>query len=149
MTATVPAERHQAGLTGARRTVDTVFAVLVVAFVAAVVVQIYLAGAGAFGDHQRGAPDVHHAFEPHEALGHYLGMASALLLILALIARPDRGTVIGAVFLLLTTELAQEALADVGKHHRWIGGLHAADALVILVLSTWLAVTAYRRRLAR
>jgi Mn2+/Fe2+ NRAMP family transporter len=137
-----------ADLTGARRGVDLAFAVLMIAFTVAVFVQIYLAGAGAFAHHS-GTHVVHHAFSAHEDLGHYLGIASGVLFILALIAHVNRSTMIGALFLVLTTEVAQEGLASAGHHNRWVGGLHAFDAGVILVLAIWLSIAAYKRRLAR
>lgn len=135
------------GLTGARRGVDVAFALLMIAFTVAVLVQIYLAGTGAFA-HHGGAHPVHHAFAAHEDLGHYLGIASGVVFVLALIARPGRWTVLGSLLLVLLTEVAQEGLASAGHDNRWVGGLHAFDAGLILVLALWLTATAYRRRFA-
>lgn len=135
-------------LSQARRGVDMAFAVLVIAFTLALFVQIYLAGAGAFAQHS-GPHVVHHAFSAHEDLGHYLGIASGVLFVLSLIARVNRSTVIGSLLLVLTTEVAQEGLASAGHNNRWIGGLHAFDAGIILVLAIWLSIAAYRRRRAR
>lgn len=135
-------------LAGARRGVDAAFAVLMLAFTAAVLVQIYLAGAGAFAHHS-GPHVVHHAFAAHEDLGHYLGIASGVLFILALIARAGARTVIGSLVIVLLIEVAQEGLAHAGNDNRWIGGLHAFDAGLILLLAIWLSIDAYRRRLAR
>lgn len=128
-------------LSGARRQVDLAYAVLIIAFTLAILVQIYLAGAGAFAHHS-----VHHAFSAHEDLGHYLGIASGVLLILSLIARATRWTMIGSLLLVLTTEVAQEGLASAGHDNRWIGGLHAMDGGLILLLALGLSLTAYRRR---
>lgn len=135
-----------AKLTGTRKNVDIAYALLIIAFTIAVLIQIYLAGAGAFSRWSGGSA---HPFSAHEDLGHYLGMASGAVLILSLIARANRSTMIGSLFLVLTTEVAQEALASAGHHNRWLGGLHAFDAGVILVLAIWLSITAYRRCLAR
>lgn len=149
MTRTAPPQTKPVDeLTGARHKVDLVYAVLMIAFTIAVVVQIYLAGAGAFAHHS-GANAVHHPFSAHEDLGHYLGIASVVLFVLALIARACRSVLIGAFFLGLLTEVAQEGLAHGGHDNRWIGGLHAFDAGIILVLAIWLSIAAYRRRLAR
>lgn len=136
------------GLTGARRTVDTVFAVLVIVVTVAVLVQLYLAGAGAFAHHS-GPAAVSNPFAPHEALGHYLGIASGVVFILSLIARPNRATVLGSLALVLLVEVAQEGLAMVGHDNRWYGGLHAFDGGLILLLAIWLSITSYRRRLRR
>ncbi|HZY76538.1 MAG TPA: DUF6220 domain-containing protein [Jatrophihabitantaceae bacterium] len=133
----------RAELSTARRRVDTAFAVLIIAFTLAILVQLYLAGAGAFAHH-----GVRHPFAPHEDLGHYLGVASGVLLILALIARATRWTMLGSLLLVLTTEVAQEGLASAGHHNRWVGGLHAFDGGLILLLALTLAVAAYRRRFA-
>lgn len=139
--------RQPDDLTGARHTVDVAFAVLVVAFTLAILVQVYLAGSGAFAQHS-GPHVVHHAFSAHEDLGHYLGIASGVLFILALIARVNRSTVIGSLVLLLLTEVAQEGLAHGGHDNRWVGGLHALDGMIILALAIWLSIAAYRRRLS-
>jgi hypothetical protein len=42
----------------------------------------------------------------------------------------------------------QTALAAAGENSKWIGGLHALDGMVILLLSLGLAITARRRRTA-
>jgi hypothetical protein len=132
-----------AELSTARRRVDTAYAALAIAFTLAIFVQLYLAGAGAFAHH-----GVHHAFAAHEDLGHYLGVASGVLLILSLIARATRWTMIGSLLLVLTTEVAQEGLASAGHHNRWVGGLHAFDGGLILLLALALSLAAYRRRFA-
>jgi hypothetical protein len=128
-------------LTGVRRGVDLAFAVLATAFVGAVLVQVYLAGAGAFAHHT-----VHHAFAAHEDLGNVLGIAAIVLFVLALVARVNWTTVIGALLLALLTELAQHGLAQAGHDNRWVGGVHAFDGMLILGLATWLALGAWRRR---
>ena len=71
---------------------------------------------------------------------------SFILLILALIAWASRATVIGTFVLALLVIVAQTALAAAGENSKWIGGLHALDGMVILLLSLWLAITAGRRR---
>ena len=142
-THTATAHAPRTDLSGARRRVDASYAVLVIAFTLAIFVQIYLAGAGAFAHHS-----AHHAFSAHENLGHGLGIASGALLILSLLARATRWTMIGSLLLVLTTEVAQEGLASAGHHNRWIGGLHAFDGGLILLLSLGLSLAAYRRRFA-
>ena len=54
-----------------------------------------------------------------------------------------------ALFVLaLLVIVAQIGLAAAGDNNKWIGGLHALDGMVILLLSLWLAITARRRRTA-
>jgi heme A synthase len=46
----------------------------------------------------------------------------------------------------LLVVVAQSGLAAAGENNKWIGGLHALDGMVILLLSIWLAIAAWRRR---
>lgn len=126
-------------LAGYRRVVDLAYGYLLAAFVLGVLVQIYLAGVGAFGRHQAGS------FDPHVNLGHALGIAAGVVLVLALVAHQSRRTMVWALVLALLTEVAQEGLASGGRNDKWIGGLHAFDAALILALSVWLLL-AWRRR---
>ena len=50
--------------------------------------------------------------------------------------------------LALLVIVAQSGLAAAGDSNKWLGGLHALDGMVILLLSLWLAITAWRRRQA-
>ena len=86
------------------------------------------------------------SLNPHRAWGTVLMVLSFILLILALIAWASRATVIGTFVLALLVIVAQTALAAAGENSKWIGGLHALDGMVILLLSLWLAITAGRRR---
>lgn len=131
-------------VTGVRRGFDTAYTVIACAFALAVFAQVYLAGAGAFAHHS-----VHHPFAAHEDLGNVLGIAAVVMFVLALVARVNRATVINALVLALLTEGAQHGLAQAGHHNRWVGGLHAFDGILILVLAIWLAVAGYRRRFVR
>ena len=57
---------------------------------------------------------------------------------------------VAAFFVLaLLVIVAQSGLAAAGESNKWLGGLHALDGMVILLLSLWLAIAARRRRLAR
>jgi Mn2+/Fe2+ NRAMP family transporter len=133
-------------LSGARRTIDVVYGYLVCAFVLAVLVQIYLAGVGAFGEHKKPHSG---AFDPHEDLGHYLGIAAVVLLVLALIARASSRTMVLTFVLALLTEVAQEGLASGGRSDKWVGGLHAFDAALILAVAIWLLISWRRRQAVR
>jgi len=136
--ATATSDRDAVAFTGYRRGFDLAFGYLLCAFVVGVLVQIYLAGVGAFG--KRGT----HAFNPHENLGHALGIAAVVIFVLALVARRSTGTMIWALVLALLTEVAQEGLAHGGHDDKWVGGIHAFDAALILAVSIWL-VYSWRR----
>lgn len=77
-------------LSGARAGAFALYKVLIALFAVAVVVQIFLAGLGAFGDEVAIAST---DLEPHRILGYLLTVPLALvLLVLALVARPGRGS---------------------------------------------------------
>jgi hypothetical protein len=132
-------------LSGGRRTVDLVYGYLMGVFALAVLVQIFLAGVGAFGDHKKPHSG---AFDPHENLGHYLGIAAVVLLVLALIARASTRVMVWSFVLALLTEVAQEGLASGGRSNKWVGGFHAFDAALILGVSVWLFYSWRRRQVA-
>jgi len=142
---TRPTRAESAGLTGVRQGFDLTYIVLSVLFGVAVVVQFYLAGYGAFA-HHHGAHVVHHAFSAHEELGNILGIWSVVLLVLALVARVSRRVVVAAFVVALLTEPVQHALVQFGKDHRWVGGLHAFNGTLILVLAIWVAWMSWNRR---
>ena len=121
---------------------------MAILFVLAVLVQVFLAGVGVFGDHVKHVANAT-SFDPHRALGNALGGAALILFLAALIARLPRLTVVGALLLAVLTIIAQSVLAAGGDNNKWIGGLHALDGMVILLLSLWLAGAAYRRKVVR
>ena len=131
--------------TGARRAVDVAYGYLAAFFVLGVLVQVYLAGIGIFGINSAKVADAT-SLDPHRAWGTVLMVLSLILLILALIAWVSRVTVIWTFVLAVLVTVAQTALAAAGDNSKWIGGLHALDGMVILLLSLWLAITARRRR---
>ncbi|MGH8891599.1 MAG: DUF6220 domain-containing protein [Acidothermaceae bacterium] len=138
---TAPAPRT---LSATRQRFDVAYGYLLGVFVIAVLVQIYLAGVGAFGSKKPSSG----AFNPHEDLGHYLGIAAVVLFVLALVARESKYTVIGALVLALLTEVAQEGLAQGGHSDKWVGGLHAFDAALILGVAIRLFYLWRRRQMA-
>jgi Mn2+/Fe2+ NRAMP family transporter len=133
--------RRDEPLPGVRRGADVTFAVVQALFVAAVLAQVFLAGLGAFTHRSTGS----HPFAAHEDLGNILGIVAVALFVIAVIARASTATVVGALVLGVLTEAAQHGLAQGGHHHAWLGGLHALDGMIILLLGTWLAIAAYRR----
>jgi Family of unknown function (DUF6220) len=144
-TSDIPVTRQRRA--GARRAVDVAYGYLAAFFVVGVLIQVYLAGIGIFGIN---STKVAHAtsLDPHRTWGTVLMVLSLILLILALIAWASRTTVIWTFVLALLVIVAQTALAAAGENSKWIGGLHALDGMVILLLSLWLAITARRRRTA-
>lgn len=138
------ADPAKPALTGIRQAAHVAFGYGVALFAAGVVVQVFLAGSGVFGMH---GTDAAHAgtFDPHRMLGNALGVAAAVLFLLALVARQSLRLVIGALVLAVLTEVAQHGLADAGGSNHWLGGLHAADGVLILLLGCWLAFAARRR----
>jgi Family of unknown function (DUF6220) len=132
---------------GARRVIDTVYGYLAALFVLGVLAQVYLAGIGIFGINATKVANAT-SLDPHRAWGTVLMVISLVLLILALIAWAARATVIGTFVLAVLVVVAQTALAAAGESNKWIGGLHALDGMVILLMSVWLAIAAWRRRKA-
>jgi Family of unknown function (DUF6220) len=124
-------------LTGARRQVDVAFNYVALLFVVGIFVQIYLAGVGVFGDHSHKVADAN-SFDPHRAVGEILGLIAVVMLILSLIARRSRDVIIGSLLLAILVEVAQHGLAAAGDDHKWVGGLHALDGLIILGVGGWL-----------
>jgi hypothetical protein len=100
----------QAATSGARHAARTGYRWLLLAFLVAVAVQIFLVGLGIFsfgnGDQAGGS----HAFSAHQGLGWALGGASILILALALVARPGRLALWLAGALVVQTCLLQSLL---------------------------------------
>jgi len=136
-----------ASLTGWRRGVDRAFIYLMTLFFIAVLVQVFLAGVGVFGDHVAKVEDAS-SFDPHRNLGFILGGVAVILFILAVLARATQATWIGALVLALLAFVAQSALAGGGESNKWVGGLHALDGIIILLLAGWLTGTGHRRMAA-
>jgi hypothetical protein len=130
---------------GARRAADVVYGYLAAFFVLAVLLQVFLAGVGVFGINATKVANAT-SLNLHREWGSVLMVISLVLLILALIAWASRGTVIGTVVLAALVIVAQSELATLGESSKWFGGLHALDGMVILLLSLWLAIAAWRRR---
>lgn len=96
---------------------------LVRLFLAALVVQFFLAGASAFGAE---------SWDPHSALGFFLVIASLVILIVAAVAQ--RSVIFAA--LLFAAMVLQLLLANViADASNWLGALHAVNALVVLGLA--------------
>jgi hypothetical protein len=114
-------------LVGYRATFTKITRILAMATGTLVVVQFALAGYGAFGSFQH-----HKNFGPHELLGSIIGIFTLLVLIAAAIARPSARTIYQAIILFVLAAPVQPLLADAGKHHAWVGALHALVGVIIL-----------------
>jgi Family of unknown function (DUF6220) len=120
----------------------TVYRWALLVFLAAGVVQIFLAGLGAF-KLLHGAGDA--ALDPHRALGFAMAGAAIIILILTLIARAGGRAVVGAVLLVLMTAVLQSLLAGLADDHLIFGALHATDGLLILAMPAYLYIWTGRR----
>jgi hypothetical protein len=111
-------------------------------FLAAGVIQIFLAGLGTFRLlHSAGDS----AFDPHRMLGFAMAGIAFVVLILALIARGGGRAISGAVLLVLLTSFVQSLLAGLADDHVIFGALHAVDGLLILAIPVWLYIWSRRR----
>jgi cytochrome b561 len=120
-----------------RPTVYRVYSGLTSLLALAVVVQVFLAGVGVFGVDSTDL-DKASSFDPHRALGNVIGGLALVILLAAVIARAPARAVWGSIVLFLLAGFAQTGLAAAGDDNKWVGGLHAADGVVILLLALWL-----------
>jgi Family of unknown function (DUF6220) len=135
-------------MAGIRRGAAAIYKVLIPIFAAAVLVQFFFAGAGAFGarpDEDETITDTgfEDKFELHSGLGWFLTLGSLLLLILILIAWTGPRS-IGATFGLFVLMILQNILS---AGDRWVGAFHPINGLLILGLSAFLARQAWRGNL--
>jgi hypothetical protein len=121
----------QAATSGVRRAARTGYRWLLLVFLLAVAVQIFLAGLGvfSFGNGDRSGGD--HAFSAHQGLGFAIAGASVLLLALAIAARAGRLAVWLAMALVVQSCLLQSLLDGLADNTAVFGGLHALDGLLI------------------
>jgi hypothetical protein len=89
-------------------------------FMAAVVVQFFLAGLGAFGAE---------SYDAHKGLGDVLGLVGLVLLVLAAVGRREALQASAVLFVLL---IVQAILGGAGDDVGVLGGLHPVNALAIL-----------------
>ncbi|HEY6069492.1 MAG TPA: hypothetical protein VIU81_12440 [Gaiellaceae bacterium] len=85
-------------------------------------------------------------FHAHAGLGDFLAGASLLLLILILIAWPGRRS-IGATLALAALTFVQGILGGTGDSAPVAGAFHAINAFLILALSLFLTMRAWRGQL--
>jgi uncharacterized membrane protein YhaH (DUF805 family) len=102
-------------------------------FGALLVVQFFLAGLGAFTTvHNKKFSDSN--FDAHAGLGSVLVLLALVILLVALVVRRQRAIQLsGALFGLM---IVQFILGDVGANTAaWVGGLHAANSLLIVAVT--------------
>ena len=121
---------------------------LLLVFVAAGAVQIFLAGLGVFHLHSYGldAQAGDSALDPHRTLGFAMGGVALLILVLAVAARPGGRAIAGAVVLVVQTDLLQSLFAGLGDDSPAWGGLHALDGLLAIAVACYLYGVALARR---
>ena len=107
------------------------FAVACWSFVLAVVIQVFLAGAGLFK-----LTD----FTPHGYLGWYLALVPVVLVTLAVVAQVDRRTLLLSMALVVVTGIQPE-LAAGRRENPVVAAFHPVNALLMF----WLAWTVARR----
>jgi uncharacterized membrane protein len=127
----------------------TIYRYWISILVAAVVAQIAFAGYGAFyavekvSDASSDEDTVEEGFGLHIGVGYLILLGVALAVILALLARPGKRTVlltVGALVLMIV----QIALAQIGEDVPAVGALHPVNAFVILGLLGSLAAQEWR-----
>ena len=131
-----------------RRRATTGYRWLLLVFLVAGAVQIFLAGLGVFHLHDYGleAAAGDSALAPHRELGFIMADIALLILLLALIARPGARKVILAAVLVLLTAFGQPLLAGLGDDSAVYGGLHALDGLLIIGIAGYLYGSAFALR---
>jgi Family of unknown function (DUF6220) len=116
---------------GYRATTTQVMRYLAMAGGTLAVAQFALAAFGAF----RSLGGDQHGYGAHQVIGMVIALLSLLVLVAALVARPDRRTVIQAVLLFVIAGPIQPALPDLAKDDgAWIGALHGLLGIAILGL---------------
>ena len=124
----IPPTAHGPG--GFRRGSLLVFRGLAGITLLACVVQIVFAGLGAYGA----------SFDAHRVLGGLIGLATILLVVIGLLARPNWSTVGLAVLVAVLAMAGQTILANLGDDtDAWFGGIHALNGLVVMGLLSRLA----------
>ena len=133
-------------LTGIRAGAFGLYKVLIALFAVGVLVQIFLDGLGIFDSPVAATDGASTELDPHRTLGTILTQpAATVLLVLAVVARPNRRIVQGTVALVVLG-LIQTLLADFGREQPVLGALHTVVAVVYLGLVADLARNALDRR---
>lgn len=118
-----------------RRPVATLLLGLTAVTVAMTVVQFALAGLGTFGEvHDKKVNDSY--FSAHQSVGMIIGLLTLFVLIVALVARQSRRSMIMSVVLFVLAGPVQPFLGSLGADKAaWVGILHAVNGIAILGLA--------------
>jgi divalent metal cation (Fe/Co/Zn/Cd) transporter len=113
---------------------------LLLAFLVAGGVQIFLAGLGVFHLHAYGldAAAGDSALDPHRMLGFIMGGMAIVILVLAFVARPGGRAIAGAAVLVVQTDFLQSLMAGLGDDSAVWGGLHALDGFLAIAVAAYL-----------
>jgi hypothetical protein len=131
-------------LSALRRGAIIAYRWLVLGFLLACGIQIFLAGLGVFSFRDQDAVAGSGAFDAHQVLGFTMGGIAVVILIAALIARPGVPPTCLAGVLVLQTCLVQSLLASLAGNAALYGGLHALDGLLALGIAGFLYLSARR-----
>ena len=112
------------------------------AFVAAIVIQVFLAGLaipqlGGNGN-----------FETHQGFGYAIGLVALALVLAAVAARAGRTRILQALGLLVLY-VVQTILPNLDPGLSIAAALHPLNAMILFGLSVWYARTVWRERAAR
>ena len=133
-------------MVAARRIAWQIYRVLIALIAIACLIQIFLAGRGVFGIHGTASLDDQSSLDAHRNLGEIIGIATIVVLVLALIMW-DKRLILWTFILALLAEVIQHATAL--PKHPWVSGLHPVSGVAILGISAWLAHSAWAgKRLA-
>jgi hypothetical protein len=131
-------------LSALRRGAMIAYRWLVLGFLLAGGIQIFLAGLGVFSFRDQDAAAGSSAYDAHQTLGFTMGGIAVVILIAALIARPGVLPTCLAAVLVLQTCLVQSLLASLADNTALYGGLHALDGLLALGIAGLLYASARR-----
>ena len=108
-----------------QRNIARIHPILARLFLAGLLLQFYLAGAGLFGAG---------SFQPHRMLGDALTVLAILFPVLAIVGRLGQ-KVIGLSLLLVLLTIVQIMLPSLRGSASWIAALHPVNALVLMGIS--------------
>ena len=98
-------------------------------FVLGIVIEVFLAGLGIFGD-------FHKHLDPHRAFGNVLVLVALVLLVLAMAGRLGR-LIVGLTAALVVLLVLQSIWVRIDN--RWVESIHPAMAIVLFALGHQLA----------
>jgi NADH:ubiquinone oxidoreductase subunit 3 (subunit A) len=132
------------------QTARTIYRYWVAVIFLGVIVQVGLAGYGAFYAADKADPGplsndtFDHGWAPHSAWGSILGLLALILLVIALVARFDSHLRNWNIILFVLFLLQVLVLAPIGSSVPALGWLHPINALAIFGISGFLAHRAWR-----